>query len=118
MEKPIVDYNDGDLIKGLLDRLSMGVFWLILAISRMVILQTQSYLLTLGLMPKKKLIPGDEISVDEKLETKEGYTRLSRKRAEILETWESIIQSYKSRNLLLLMLPLKFKADWLLCLKG
>ena len=99
MEKPIVDYNDGDLIKGIIRSVENGGVLVDISYKSDGYIANSELSFDSGFDAKEQLIPGDEISVViEKLETKEGYTRLSRKRAEILETWESIIQSYKSRE--------------------
>jgi ribosomal protein S1 len=99
MEKPLADYSDGDLIKGIVRSVEKSGVLVDINYKSDGYIANSDLSFDSNFNAREDLAPGDEIAVViEKLETKEGYTILSRKRAEVIEIWENIVEASKKRE--------------------
>ncbi|NDC82824.1 S1 RNA-binding domain-containing protein [bacterium] len=101
MERMILDYQDGDIIKGVVRRVEKS--GVLVDISH----KSDGYILNgeFGFDPEESpadtVKPGDEVNVMIlKLESREGYTVLSRRRAEYELAWNTMNRFSKSKELL------------------
>ena len=95
VENSLVDIQEGDLIKGVIRSIEKS--GILVDISY----KSDGYLSNLEVQDEKnkEYKPGDEILVlVEKLESKEGYAILSRKKAIIEEAWNEIINCSKNKE--------------------
>ncbi|NQY74027.1 MAG: S1 RNA-binding domain-containing protein, partial [Candidatus Margulisbacteria bacterium] len=100
LEKTIKDYEVGDIVKGIVRRIEkMGVLVDIQYKSDGLI-PSSEFNTDTGLTPQD-LEEGDAIeSMIVKIETKEGYTELSRKRAEYEISWNDVSSASKLKTLI------------------
>ncbi len=99
MEHMVFDYHEGDIIKGIVRSIEKsGVLVDIKYKSDGFILNSE-FSNDPSISPSDVLKPGDEVQAFiEKLESKEGYTVLSRKRAEYENAWGHITKLAKTRD--------------------
>ena len=101
MEKPLAEYNNGDLIQGTIRCIEKSGILVDINYKSDGYIPNSEISFNSNFNVSKELAEGDQIKVIiDKLETKEGYTMLSRKRVEIIETWEEIVECYKTKNTL------------------
>lgn len=98
IETPIADYNEGDIVRGVVRTIEKS--GVLVDISY----KSDGYMFNNELAEDEDLVEGQEVLVYiESLESKEGYTILSRKKALVEETWNHIIDLIKSKE------PVKIK---------
>ena len=96
----VVNYNEGDIIKGIVRHVEKAGILVDIGYKSDGFISNLEFSNEPDITPLSLDIkPGDEIrAYIEKLESKEGYTILSRKRAEYETAWNSIGQLVKSRE--------------------
>ena len=93
IETPIADYNEGDIVRGVVRNIEKS--GVLVDISY----KSDGFMFNNELADDEELVEGQEILVYiESLESKEGYTILSRKKALIEETWNHIVDLIKSKE--------------------
>jgi small subunit ribosomal protein S1 len=93
LENPIAKYNEGDIIRGSIRSIEKG--GVLIDISY----KSDGFIFNNELDEDEVLEEGNDLLVYiESLESKEGYTILSRKKALIEETWNNIIDLSKSKG--------------------
>lgn len=99
LDRLVMDYQEGDIIKGTVRRIEKG------GVLVDINYKSDGYILNSEFSndpdetPENTLKPGDEVNVFiMNLESKEGYTILSRKRAEYELAWGTIANAAKNRE--------------------
>ncbi len=100
METMILDYQDGDVIKGTVRRIEKSGVMVDIAHKSEGYVSNAEFSFDPEDSPADIVKPGDEINVlILKLESKEGYTVLSRRRAEYEIAWNTLSRFAKTREI-------------------
>ncbi|MBT5953288.1 S1 RNA-binding domain-containing protein [bacterium] len=99
MDESVMDYQEGDIIKGIVRRIEKGGILVDIKYKSDGFIVNSEYSNDPHADPEKEFSAGDEISSSiVKLESKEGYTVLSRKKAEYEIAWNTIISLSKTKD--------------------
>lgn len=99
MEKMDIDYREGDIIKGTIRSVEKSGVYVDFGYKSDGFVSNIEFSAEMEETPLNTVKAGDEINVYIlKLESKEGYTLLSRKRAEYEIAWNILIKSQKTRD--------------------
>lgn len=100
MERMILDYQDGDIIKGTVRRIEKSGVLVDISHKSDGFIANSEFSFDPEDSPADIIKPGDEVNVlIMKLESKEGYTVLSRRRAEYEMAWNTLSRFSKSKDL-------------------
>ena len=100
LEDTVIDYSEGDIIKGVVRSLLRKSKVLVdINFKSDGFIPNNEFSNDSSVNPRNSVKPGDEVNVYiEKLETKEGYTQLSKKHADYELAWGELFQLYKSKE--------------------
>jgi len=99
METMILDYQDGDIIKGIVRRIEKSGVMVDIAHKSEGYISNAEFSFDPEESPANIVKPGDEVNVlIVKLESKEGYTVLSRRRAEYEMAWNTLSRYSKTKE--------------------
>lgn len=99
LEKTVLDYQQGDIIKGIVRKIEKSGIMVDINYKSEGYIQNVEFSQVPGETPSNTVKAGDEIDVYIlKLETKEGYTLLSRKRAEYELAWNYLSKIAKTKE--------------------
>ena len=99
VEKDLLDYQEGDLIRGVIRSIEKSGILVDINYKSDGFIANSEFSIDQNASPSELYAPGDPIYVViERLESKDGYTILSRKKAEYEEAWNAIIDSQSSRE--------------------
>ncbi|MBT5855299.1 S1 RNA-binding domain-containing protein [bacterium] len=99
MEETFLSFEEGDIIKGIVRHVEKGGVLVDISYKSDGFVPNNEFSNDPNETAENTLNPGDPIDVYiEKLETKEGYTHLSRKRAQHELAWQDIADLVKSRE--------------------
>ena len=108
MESMVFDYREGDIIKGIVRTVEKSGVLVDIRYKSDGFITNAEFSNDPNIDPRDVLKPGDEVQAFiEKLESKEGYTVLSRKRAEYEIAWGTIAKYAKSRDTLVVRVTSK-----------
>jgi small subunit ribosomal protein S1/4-hydroxy-3-methylbut-2-en-1-yl diphosphate reductase len=95
----VKDYQVGDIIPGTVTRIDKGLVFVDIAFKCEGMIEAEELSSRVGIKPSDLVAPGDQIKVMIlKLETKEGYAELSKKRAEYETHWSDLHTAFKDRE--------------------
>jgi small subunit ribosomal protein S1 len=101
MEDLVADYREGDIVKGIVRNIEKGGILVDIGYKSDAFIPNSEFSNDPDISPADVVKPGDEISgLIEKIESKEGYTLLSRKKAEYNDTWNALAALVKSREVI------------------
>lgn len=113
VEKSLVDIQEGDLVKGIIR--SVEKSGILVDISY----KSDGFLSNSEVQDDKAYNAGDDILVIiEKLESREGYAVLSRKKALIEEAWNEIVTASKTKDSLTVKVESKVQGGLVVSFKG
>ncbi|MFT5171348.1 MAG: small subunit ribosomal protein S1 [Candidatus Marinamargulisbacteria bacterium] len=99
MQRMDMDYQEGDVIQGVVRTVEKGGVLVDIKYKSDGFIANSEFSSDPDEVPSKVLKAGDEVSVFIlKLETKEGYTSLSRKRAEYENAWNTLFSLAKNKE--------------------
>ena len=99
MERMILDYQDGDIIKGIVRRVEKGGVLVDISHKSEGFIANSEFSFDAEDAPEELVKAGDEVNVMIlKLESKEGYTVLSRRRAEYELAWNTLSRLSKTKD--------------------
>ncbi|NBV82650.1 S1 RNA-binding domain-containing protein [bacterium] len=99
MERMILDYQDGDIIKGIVRRIEKSGVLVDINHKSEGFISNSEFGFEAEESPVDNVKPGEEVNVMIlKLESKEGYTVLSRRRAEYELAWNTLSRLSKSKD--------------------
>lgn len=114
-----VDFEDGDVVSGIVRSVEKGGIIVDIGYKSDGFISNNEYSNDPDADALKELNPGDEIqAVIIKLETKEGFTRLSKKRAEYELFWNDIAELAKSHQLVTVKVQSKVEGGLVVAFKG
>ena len=99
LEDTVIDYSEGDIIKGVVRSVEKSGVLVDVNFKSDGFIPNNEFSNDSSVNPRNSVKPGDEVNVYiEKLETKEGYTQLSKKHADYELAWGELFQLYKSKE--------------------
>jgi ribosomal protein S1 len=99
MERMILDYQDGDIIKGIVRRVEKSGVLVDISHKSEGFIANSEFSFDAEDSPELLVKPGEEVNVMIlKLESKEGYTVLSRRRAEYELAWNTLSRLSKTKD--------------------
>ena len=99
LDRLVVDYEEGDIIEGIVRRVEKGGVMVDINYKSDGFVSNSEFGYDPSITAENSLKPGDKIRVViVKLESKEGYTVLSKKRADYELAWGDMMQFSKSRQ--------------------
>ena len=99
LDRLVVDYEEGDIIEGTVRRIEKSGVMVDINFKSDGFVSNSEFSYDSNQTPENTLKPGDKIRVViVKLESKEGYTVLSKKRADYELAWGEMMQFSKSRH--------------------
>jgi small subunit ribosomal protein S1 len=119
MEEMISEFHPGDLVKGIVRTVEKSGVIVDIGYKSDAFIPNNEFSNDPNLSPESVLKPGDEVSgVIEKLESKEGYTLLSRKKAEYEEIWNELAELVKSKTVVKARINAKVNGGVVATFKG
>lgn len=101
MDGLVADYREGDVVKGIVRSVEKAGVLVDIGYKSEAFIPNAEFSNDPDVFAEAVVKPGDEIrGMIEKMESKEGYTLLSRKKAEYMDTWNALANLVKTREVI------------------
>ena len=119
MERQLLDYQEGDTVKGIVRSIEKSGVLVDISYKSDGFISNSEFSNDHSVNPADVVNIGDEILVTiVKIESKEGYTLLSRRKAEMEEIWNAIADSSKDKEVVKVFVASKVQGGLVAAYKG